>query len=247
MKQSPLLWCASTLARLSGTFVVSLALVTCTSPTAGEAPLWPPAPVSQAFILTQVYSDHYCFRHRYYWKDSLRNVRDICRVQHQFADSVNHVLVESHGWMGEYCDKNRFLLVRQGLNHWFVPLCDEHTLLMGTQRDTTFFKTDLVVAHPLNVALQGLTLKNRAFFLTGLFALCFPRRVTLTNYQQRRGTLELDKRTQSYLRPRLNQPQRYYYWLEQAGEQTLWEFDDTRKGLLQVRLIRPTWYRCFAM
>lgn len=64
--------------------------------------------------MREVYSGLYCFRTRFYWRDSARNMRDICQVRRQVRDSVNDVRVDLHGWQGRDCDTNEFAVVRQG-------------------------------------------------------------------------------------------------------------------------------------
>ncbi|NML67923.1 hypothetical protein HHL22_22205 [Hymenobacter sp. RP-2-7] len=198
------------------------------------------------FILKQVYSGQYCFGTRFYWRDSLRNVHDICQVRSQRWDSVNHVHVELHGWPGRhYCDKNRFIVLRQGSKKWFVPFCDETRLGEKTNTDTTFFQTDLVVTRPLNAALNGLVLRDRSLFLTTFLDALLPhRRLTHANYK----TL-LDAKTRAYLQPLLASPKRYFYRMVPSGlnENVIWEFDDTQVDGLHVRLIRPMWYKCFEL
>jgi hypothetical protein len=132
------------------------------------------------------------------------------------------------------------LVIRQGPQAWFVPLCEENTL----HQDTAFFKIDLVVAQPLNTALRGLVLQNRPFFLTSLFAHVFAERITRANYTH--YSTVLDAPSQAYLRTRVDSPQRYYY-LVSGGGRAIWEFDDTQPGRLQARIIQPTRYECFSM
>jgi hypothetical protein len=198
------------------------------------------------FILQHVYSGQYCFGRRFYGADSLSIMHDICQVRSQRWDSVNHVRVEFHGWQGlYYCDKNRFIILRQGGKKWFVPFCDEMTLVGKNRTDTTFFKTDLMVTRPLNTALNGLVLRDRSSLLTTFLDVLLPhQRLTGANYK----TL-LDAKTRAYLHPRLASPKRYFYRMAPSGlnENVVWEFDDTQVGGLQVRVIRPTWYKCFEL
>jgi hypothetical protein len=198
------------------------------------------------FILQRVYSGQYCFRTRFYGPDSLRNMHDICQVWSQRWDSVNQVRVEFHGWQGRDCDTNRFIVLRQRGKRWFVPFCDEMRLAGKNRTDTTFFKTDLVVTRPLNAALSGLVLRDRSLFLTTCLDVLLPnRRLTRANYK----TL-LDAKTRVYLHSRLASPKRYFYRMAPSGrlnENVVWEFDDTQVEGLHVRVIRPTWYKCFEL
>jgi hypothetical protein len=198
------------------------------------------------FILQHVYSGQYCFGRRFYWRDSLRNVHDICQVRSQQWDSVNHVRVDLYRWQGlYYCDKNRFIILRQGGKKWFVPFCDEMTLVGKNRTYTTFFKIDLVVTRPLNTALNGLVLRDRSSSLTTFLDVLLPhQRLTRTNY-----TTLLDAKTRAYLHLRLASPKRYFYRMVPSGlnENVVWEFDDTQVEGLQVRVIRPTWYKCFEL
>ncbi|WP_143080462.1 hypothetical protein [Hymenobacter arizonensis] len=206
--------------------------------------------MDQAFLLREVYSGRYCFRTRFYWRDSARNVRDICQVRRQVRESVNDVRVDLHGWQGEDCDTNEFAVMRQGAQAWFVPFCDEMGLPGGNPADTTFATTDLVVTRPLNAALRGLALRNRrAFLTTFLHAVCAApgQRVTRANY----ATL-LDPKLRAYLRPRLNNPGLFYFRVVRLARydsriSPVWEFDDTHADGLRVQVLRPTWYECISM
>ncbi len=223
---------------------------------ANEAQRLPFVSKDSAFILREVYSGKYCFKTRFYWRDSLRNMRDICTVWGQFHDSVNQVQIDDHGWQGRDCDTNHFLIIRQAGKAWFVPFCDVMTLRQQSGyrgwRDTLFFRSALAVTGPLNAALNGLALKDRQHFLKGFLdwymrghieRKVISLRVDSTNYL----TL-LDPKTRAYLRPRLGTPGRYYYRVsDHYNENALWEFDDTHTDGLHVRIIRPAWYECFSM
>jgi hypothetical protein len=215
-----------------------------------SAPSVPPEQLDQAFLLREVYSGRYCFRTRFYWRDSVRNMRDICRVRRQVRDTVNNVRVDVHGWQGRDCDTNEFVVVRQGARAWFVPFCDEMGLSGGNVLDTTFAKADLVLTRPLNAVLQGLDLRNRRTFLAVmLHAVCAgpAQPVTQANYR----TL-LDPKLRTYLRPRLDNPRLFYFRVDRdtgyyARRSPVWEFDDTHPEGLRVRVLRPTWYECISM
>ena len=209
-----------------------------------------PEQLDQAFLLREVYSGRYCFRTRFYWRDSARNMRDICQVRRQVRDSVNDVRVDLHGWQGRDCDTNEFAVVRQGARAWFVPFCDVMRLSGGDPADTTFAATDLVVTRSLNAALHGLALRNRqAFLATFLHAVCAApgQPVTRANY----ATL-LDPKLRAYLRSRLNNPGLFYFRVVRRSgyssrRSPVWEFDDTHADGLRVRVLRPTWYVCISM
>ena len=209
-----------------------------------------PEQVDRAFLLREVYSGRYCFRTRFYWSDSARNVHDICQVRRQFRDSVNNVRVDLHGWQGRDCDTNEFAVVRQGAHAWFVPFCDVMGLSGGALPDTTFATTDLVVTRPLNAVLHSLTLRSRQAFLTVFFhAVCAaPRQpVTRANY-----TTLLDPKLRAYLRPRLQNPRLFYFRVVRrpgysSASSPVWEFDDTHTDGVRVRVLRPTWYKCVSM
>lgn len=211
----------------------------------------PPAKeANQAFLLREVYSGRYCFRTRFYWRDSARNVRDICRVGRQIRDSVNHVRVDLHEWQGRDCDTNEFWVLRQGNKAWFVPFCDAMELRGQGPQDTTFLKTQLAVTRPLNTALAGLNLRNRRAFLNSLLHGVFSgpeQPVTRANY-----TMLVDPKLRAYLRPRLDNPQLFYFRVERrpgfsSRTSPVWEFDDTHANGLRVRVLRPTWYECSSM
>lgn len=209
-----------------------------------------PEQLDRAFLLREVYSGRYCFRTRFYWRDSARNVRDICQVRRQLRDSVNNVRVDLHGWQGRDCDTNEFAVVRQGARAWFVPFCDVMGLSGRNPADTTFATTDLVVTRPLNAVLYSLALRNRQAFLTVfLHAVCSApgQLVTRANY-----TTLPDPKLRAYLRSRLNNPRLFYFRVvRRSGYSSLrspvWEFDDTHPNGLHVRVLRPTWYECISM
>ena len=201
---------------------------------------------NQAFLLREVSSGRYCFRTRFYWRDSARNVREVCQVRRWLWDSVNRVRVDLHGWQGRGCDTNEFCVLRQANRAWFVPFCDERNFRGERPRpDTAFFKASLALTAPLNAALRGLRLSDRPRFVAGLLDEVFSPQGRLT---PRTCAALLDPRTRAYLRPRLAQPNRYYYHRLRYGQtESVWEFDDTHAGGVRVRVIRSGLYTCIEM
>ena len=204
------------------------------------------AAANQAFLLREVYSGRYCFRTRFYWRDSARNRREVCQVRRRLWDSVNRVQVDLHGWQGRDCDTNEFCVLRQANRAWFVPFCDERNFRGERSRpDTGFFKTSLSLTAPLNSALRGLRLSDRPRFVATLLDGLFSPQGRLT---PRTCAALLIPRTRAYLRPRLAQPNHYYYHRLRYGQtETVWEFDDTHADGLRVRVISPGLYTCMAM